>query len=90
LWQKRKKGRFAQNVNLKFMLTEQEKSNLRALVQSGQWPILQRLGEEMVKMIKSNSPVRETSEATLREVYTQEGQIEGIKRFLQEIFNQVS
>lgn len=70
------------------MLTELEQSQIRQLVQSPQWTTVERAADLLIKMIQDNSPIRDTTDDTLKELYLQEGQIRGIRNFLQKLLNE--
>ena len=71
-------------------LTEQQKSSLKMLLQSPQWKIVESIQEEMVRQITLNSSIRETTDETLKETYLKEGRVQGIKAFIQELFQQIN
>ena len=70
------------------MLTQQEQSRLRGLVSSADWAILQRLADLVCQRIKSNPLSRESEWELTRSTLEQEGQIQGIRKFIDEIVNQ--
>lgn len=71
------------------MPTEHTKKLLMGLVNSPQWQALVGIAEETVVDIKKDSALKDTADETLREVYLQEGQIRGIKRLIDNIFNTI-
>ena len=66
-------------------LTPQEKSQIRHLIQSPQWATIERAAELFITKIRENSPIRDTADETLKETYLQEGQVRGIRDFLQKL-----
>mgnify|MGYP001604636539 CR=1 FL=1 len=66
-------------------LTDMEKSQLRSILQTPQWRTFERIAELLIAKIKDDSALRETNEATLREFLLQEGKIQGIRQFFQEL-----
>ena len=68
------------------MLSSQEKAQLRALIQSPQYKTLERLASLLIDKIQNNVPIRENEYETMKTLFMQEGQKEGIKKLLQEIF----
>ena len=71
-------------------LTTQEKSQLKAVIRSPQWRIVERVAEMMCVKVKENVPIRDSEWETLREVLQQEGQIQGIRKLMQELFLQAA
>ena len=70
-------------------LTDQQKSVLKSLLQSPQWKIVEEIEDEMIRQITINSSIRETTDETLKETYIKEGRVQGIKAFIQELFQQI-
>jgi hypothetical protein len=70
------------------MLTQQEKSQIRGILQSPQWKTIERLADLVCTNIKNDSPLRDTQWETLRVLLSQEGQIQGIRTFIREAYNQ--
>ena len=68
------------------MITKQEKAQIRSILQSPQWGSVEHLANELCSKITGDSPLRETEWETLRSVILQAGQVEGIKRLLQELY----
>lgn len=71
-------------------LNDQQKSSLKSLLQSPQWKIVEAIEDEYLKMITMDSSIRETTDETLKETYIKEGKVQGIKAFVQELFNQIN
>lgn len=69
------------------MISNQERSQIKALLQSPVWASVQHVADEYCAKIKEDSPLRESEWETLKSLLTQEGKIEGIKSFIGELFN---
>jgi len=69
------------------MLSESEKSQLRDLIQSGRWNLITMLAEDFCKRLRDNPTIGTSEWELVRETLRREGQIEGVKAFLQELFN---
>ena len=67
------------------MITTGEKNQVRALITSPGWNVVESLRDECVKQIRSQSCLKDTEWETARTVVFNEGQIEGMNRLLQEI-----
>ncbi len=67
-------------------MTEHEKSFIRSLVRSPQWDIIEGLAKEIVDRINSENLIRDTEWDTIKATLQKEGQVEGIKRLLQEVY----
>jgi hypothetical protein len=70
-------------------MTDETKNLLRSLVNSKQWQALVNMAEETTVDIKKDSVLKDTPDETYKEVYLQEGQVRGIKRFIDNIFNTI-
>jgi hypothetical protein len=70
-------------------MNEETRKLLRSLVNSAQWKALISIAEETTVGIRSESVLKETPDETFKEVYLQEGQVRGIKRFIDNIFNTI-
>jgi len=69
------------------MLNEREHSALRVIQQTPQWQVVLRLKDMVIDKIKSN-PIKKDSEWEMtKSMLEQEGKINGIKEFFQEVFN---
>jgi len=67
------------------MISKQEKSQIKGTIQSPQWLAVSNFAEEVILKIRDNSPIRETTDETLRELYLREGKIMGIREFFQSL-----
>uniref|UniRef100_A0A7V3N4Q5 Uncharacterized protein n=1 Tax=candidate division CPR3 bacterium TaxID=2268181 RepID=A0A7V3N4Q5_UNCC3 len=70
------------------MLNETEKSQIRSLLQSSQWKTIEKLADLICEKIKDEPISTESEWETAKTVLEKEGQIKGIRRFIQEIFLQ--
>ncbi len=70
-------------------MTEQNKNLLRSLVNSAQWQAVVDIAEETKAHIKSDSVLKDTADETMKAVYLQEGEVRGIKRLIDNIFNTI-
>lgn len=67
------------------MRSEQERSQLRSIVQSPQWKTVIAVAEELCVNVKTEQIPYDTEWETLRETLINEGQSRGIKRLLQSV-----
>jgi hypothetical protein len=70
-------------------LDDKQKSALKMLLQSPEWKIVESIKDEYLKQITMDSSIRDTTDETLKETYLKEGRVQGIKQFIQELFNQL-
>lgn len=68
-------------------MTTNEKSLIRQLMQSPQFSVLENLSKELVDKIAFDSKLRDTEWETLKATVFDAGQIEGITRFIKELYN---
>ena len=69
-------------------MTPQEKSQLKAILTSPQWKIVEHLAEIMRDEIKEDSGIRDDEFSTLKTVILNEGKREGIKEFIQRLYSE--
>ena len=69
------------------MISKAEKTQIRQLISSPQWRVLELLVKEYCDKIKGDSIVRDTEWGTIQAALMNEGQIRGITNLLQEIMN---
>ncbi len=72
------------------MLTLEQKSSLKNLVNSPQWQIVVFLAEEYIKHVQERSTLQESDWETLKQTCLKEGEVQGIRNFIQEIFNNLN
>ena len=69
------------------MLTDQEKQQILHLLQHPAWRIIEQFSQYLCNEIKDISPIRDTEWETVKELLLREGQVQGIKRFINELYN---
>lgn len=69
-------------------LTNIERSLLKKLMQSPEFPLVQRMGEMMCREIEEESIMRSTEWETMSAGLLKEGRLLGIKCFMREFYNQ--
>ncbi len=69
-------------------LNNNERSQIRNLLQMPQWGAIEHVKNELCDKIKYDSKLRDTEWETLKTTVFDEGQVEGINRFINELFNQ--
>lgn len=72
------------------MLSRPEKTQLKQALQSPQWATVEKFADAMCAKIKDSSPVRESEWESIKAMLTQEGQIQGIRTFIKELYNQAT
>lgn len=70
------------------MLTNSEKSQIRLILSSPQWQTVERFAEMYRVKIRNESVLQDTEWDTIKIAVFNEGQIQGITRFFQELLNQ--
>lgn len=69
------------------MLTEKERSQLLSLLQTPQWGAVEAVANNLCDKLAYDSTIRASEWDTLSETLLKEGQIRGIRRLLQELYN---
>lgn len=69
-------------------LTSSERNQIKQIVTSPQFATVQRLANLMCQKIALNPKMRETEWETLSRTLLDEGEVSGIQRLLQELFNE--
>lgn len=72
------------------MITKGERSQIKNIIQSPGWQTIVRFVNLYCDKISYASVVRETEWDTLKTAIMNEGQIHGIKKFIQELYDQAS
>ena len=67
------------------MTTEQEKAQLRSIVQSPQWQTVLAFAENLCASIKTEPHTYDTEWESIRDTLIDEGQVRGIKNLLQSL-----
>jgi len=69
------------------MLNPGQKEQIRKLVSSPYWELLKQIAESLHHEIQKRNKIKDTEWETLKELLINEGKCQGIKEFLQFIFN---
>jgi hypothetical protein len=72
------------------MLTSEQKSSLKNLVNSPQWQIVVYLAEEYIRRIQNQPVIMDSEWETAKQTIGKEKQVEGIRGLIQEIFNSIN
>lgn len=67
-------------------LTQGEKIQIRQLLQSPQWKTAELVANQISDEIAYNPKTRDNEWETLKSVLIEEGKIQGIKQFIQELY----
>lgn len=67
-------------------LTTTEIMQVRQVLQQSQWQTCERVAEHLIDQIKETSKVDDDEWKTLKNVLTAEGEIRGIRRFIQQLY----
>ena len=70
------------------MISQTEKSQIRQILSSPQWQTVELLANTLMAKIREDTPIRDTEWDTLKAVLAQEGKVQGIKEFIQELYKQ--
>ena len=68
------------------MITSGEKNQIRTLLQSPQWQTVESLANELIAKINADPKVSDKQWITLRKVLLGEGEVNGIKRLIRELY----
>ena len=71
-------------------LSKPEREQIKQFVREGYWDIFKHFGDLLCEKIKEESSVKETEWETIKAVLTKEGKIQGIRDFLQGLFEQIN
>ena len=69
-------------------LTTGERTQIRQILQSPGWQTAERLANILCDKIAYQSKVKDTEWETIRTALMEEGEVRGVKRFIQEMYNQ--
>ena len=67
------------------MIDKNQRGQIRQLLQSPQWRTVEEIANNMISKIKEDTVVRNTEWDTLQAALLNEGQIRGIRNFIQEL-----
>lgn len=68
------------------MISSGERKQILQLLQSPQWQTVERFAQILTDSIRSDSVVAETEWETIKKTLLREGQEQGIKRLIQELY----
>lgn len=71
------------------MITDKEKSQIRAVLLSPQWKTVERVAEIIISEIKEDSNIRHSEYETLKTVFLNEGKRDGIQNFIKRLYNEI-
>ena len=69
-------------------ITNAERQQLRQVLQMPQWKTVERLAELLISQIQEQPAIAETQWMTLQNLLSREGEVRGIRRLIQEMYNQ--
>lgn len=69
------------------MISKPEQQQIRTMIQSPQWGAVEHVANELCDSLSYEPKTRETEWETLKATLMLEGQVRGIKRFIQELYN---
>lgn len=69
------------------MLSKPERSQIKQLIQNPAWRTVENVAEQLISTLRGNSVVRETEWETLKAALIGEGEEQGIRRFIQDLYN---
>lgn len=70
------------------MLTDIEKAQIKHIIESPQWETVKRVADLFIQKIQSRSVISDNQWETIKNTITKEGKVQGIREFIQELFNQ--
>ena len=68
------------------MITKGEQQQIKSLLQTPQWQVAEMIANKFRDKLAYDSPVRETEWDTIKTTLIKEGQIQGIKIFIEELY----
>lgn len=68
------------------MITQQQKSQIKSILQHPSWPLVEQIANELRTEIKLESCPKDTEWETVRTVIGLEGEYRGISRFLKKLY----
>ena len=69
------------------MLSKLERQQIRQIIESPQWPAIERVAELTIQKMIEEEVVRDTQWETLKSVLKREGRIQGTRDFIK-LFNE--
>jgi len=71
------------------MLSAIEKQQILSVISSPHWRTIEQFSEYLCGEIRKEHPIKDTEWETIKTVIFREGQIDGIKRFINELYGQI-
>jgi hypothetical protein len=72
------------------VITQGERQQIQQILSSPQWATIERVGNLLIEQIKEQPTIDKTQWQTLQNILIREGEVRGIRRLLQELYNQVA
>lgn len=72
------------------MIDDRGRTQIKQLLSSPQWRIVEEIADGLCQKIRDEGVIRESEWETIRSLLTSEGEVRGIRRFLQELYSQAS
>ena len=72
------------------MITQQEKSQIKALLQDPRWPTIQRVIEQVISETQDTFVVKDDQWETLKATITREAKVQGIRELLNRLYQEAS
>jgi hypothetical protein len=72
------------------MLTKGEQQQIKALLQDPKWAVIENQANDLCDKIKYDTAIRNSEFETLKAVFMNEGQVQGIKRFIQQLYKEAN
>lgn len=70
------------------MITNIERQQIQQLLQAPQWQTVERLAHVLIEQIRDQPSVGDTEWDTIKRAFSIDFEVRGIRRFLQECYNQ--
>ncbi len=71
------------------MITTGEREQIKAILQSPQWQVIERMAEIYCDRVKYDSMIADSQWETLRRLLINEGKVRGVKEFIQELYGEL-
>ena len=71
------------------MITKGEREQIKAMLQSPQWQVIERMADLYCDRVRYDGVVSDSQWDTLRRALTNEGKVRGIKEFIQELYGEL-
>lgn len=70
------------------MITNAERSQIRQILQAPQWRTVERVIEDFIIQLQSDSSVKDTEWETLRETLIKEGRVQGMRLVISKLYEE--